>query len=128
VCKDGVTIDFMTNKLLKFEGAAVLPSDFFLNGGTHRPDLWEECFSKLQGFRDLEDDWDGLSAKAPCEAVIRGATELAEDLRRQGWQAPARVISGVMGTVLFEWQKDGLFVEMEVTAESNAEVLVGGGE
>jgi hypothetical protein len=114
----------MTNNLLRLEGTAALPLDFMLNGRTPHRDLWGECFSELLGFRDLQNDWDGLGAEAPCEWAIRGATELAENLRRQGWQAPVRVIPGVTGTVLFEWQKDGLLIEMEVASESRAEVLV----
>jgi hypothetical protein len=114
----------MMDNLLKFEGTAALPLDFALNGRTPHRDLWEECFSKLRDFRDLQDDWDGLGAEAPFGWAIRGAIELAEKLQQQGMQAPARVVPGITGTILFEWQNDGLFVEMEVTSESSADVLV----
>ena len=87
-------------------------------------DLWQECFSELLTFRDLQDDWDGLGAKAPFDWAIRSAIELAEDLRQKGWPAPGGVIPGVTGTVLFEWQNPGLFIELEVTSQSSADQLV----
>jgi hypothetical protein len=87
-------------------------------------DLWQECFSELLTFRDLQDDWDGLGAKAPFDWAIRSAIELAENLRQNGWPAPGGVIPGITGTVLFEWQNPGLFIELEVTSESSADQLV----
>jgi hypothetical protein len=103
---------------------APLPSDFTLTRRTGSHDLWQECFSELLTFRDLQDDWDGLGAKAPFDWAIRSAIELAENLRQKGWPAPGGVIPGITGTVLFEWQNPGLFIELEVTSQSSADQLV----
>jgi hypothetical protein len=77
----------------------------------------------LAMFRSLEDSWDGAGATAPPSALVESAILLAQFLRGRGYDAPSRVVPGVNGTVLLEWQHDGIYEELEVTEPFRAEAM-----
>ena len=83
---------------------------------------WDTISAETSELRDLEDDWDGQGAVAPLTGVVEAGISLAERLRVNGWPAPARVISSVNGTVIFEWHwADGGYTEVEVVSPTDAE-------
>lgn len=88
-----------------------------------RSDTWSQCRDELLAIRALDEDWDGQGAKAPSAALVDSAIQLAEILRQRGVDAPCRIVPGVNGTVIFEWQQDGIYREMEVIKPCHAEIL-----
>jgi hypothetical protein len=94
-----------------------------LIGCSSEPDAWEARIHDLLKIRSLEDDWDGAGAVAPPPDLVDSAIILAQILRDRGYDAPSRIVPGVNGTVLFEWQHDGIYEELEVTEPLLAEVM-----
>ena len=92
-------------------------------GGSPERDGWAEQFRRLDSLRELQDDWDGLEAKAPRAELVDSALVLGWILRQQGVAAPCRVVPGVNGTVLLEWQSEGAYCEIEVTEPYRGEVM-----
>jgi hypothetical protein len=90
---------------------------------TTLPDAWSQRMAELLDLRTLEDDWDGQGAKAPSAALMDSAIQLAGILRQQGMNAPCRIVPGVNGTVIFEWQQGDIYREMELTTPDRAEML-----
>lgn len=64
---------------------------------------WIEAIKKLQGFRDLADDWDGQGASPPLAPVIDCADSWLKRMRRHGLNPPARITPGVAGELYLEW-------------------------
>ena len=86
---------------------------------------WEGSVHKLDTFRQLENDWDGLGAKAPSRDLLASAIGLAHVLNEQGVQPPQAVVVGLDGSVIFEWQDaDGTFAEVEIVRPYYAEVML----
>jgi hypothetical protein len=85
------------------------------------PDPWDRIFTDLNAIRRLEDNWDGLGAPAPKPALVGSAFQLAQYFRQEGKPAPSRVVAGLNGTVLFEWQGEGSYTEVEITAPYHGE-------
>ncbi len=96
----------------------VLPSNAFIG---LRPDPWKQVFADLHAMFKLQDDWDGLDAKAPTVALVSSALRIAEIYRDQGSEAPSRVTVTVNGTVAFEWQAGKVYTELEVVRPFYAE-------
>lgn len=83
---------------------------------------WCEAIETLLQLRLLEDDWDGLGAPAPSTALVDSALSLAQILRQQRFPPPCRVVAGLTGTVLFEWQSaGGGYFEVEMTQPRQVE-------
>ncbi len=86
---------------------------------------WEPAVQKIIGFQHLGDDWDGLGAKAPSRELLESAIGLAYVLSEKGTEPPSRVVPGLDGTVIFEWQfKDGTYGEIEIERPFYAEVMM----
>jgi hypothetical protein len=98
-----------------------LEKDAFLYARTPEPDAWSQRLDDLLQIRLLEDDWDGQGAKAPSTELVDSAIGLAEIFRQQGQDAPCRIVPGVNGTVLFEWQHGDMYEEIEVLRPFYAE-------
>jgi hypothetical protein len=79
-----------------------------------RPDLWQRAFEQLRALSLLQDDWDGLGAKAPPAALLASAVKIAELYRASGSPAPSRVVAGTDGAVVIEWQADGSYTDLEI--------------
>jgi hypothetical protein len=99
-----------------------LDSDALLVSRPPQGDGWSQHIDELLDMLRMEDDWDGLGAPAPAPALVDSSLSLALLLREDKWTAPSRVVPGVTGTVLFEWQDaDGGYYEIEVTRPGFAE-------
>ena len=72
-----------------------------------------ECIDKLQGFRSLGDDWDGLGAVAFKPYLIETAVAVLNDTPRPS----PRVSPMPCGGVLIEWHGplEGEYLEAEIT-------------
>jgi hypothetical protein len=100
-----------------------LRSDALLVSRSSQPDSWDGRIDDLLKIRTLEDGWDGAGASAPGTELVDSALLLARNFRDRGYDAPSRIVAGVNGTVLFEWQDDGVYEELEVTAPFQAEMM-----
>jgi hypothetical protein len=98
-----------------------LEDDALLVTRSTQPDAWSERIDELLDIRRMEDDWDGMGAPAPATALVDSALLLAQILRQDRFVAPCRVVAGLTGTVIFEWQNDGIYSELEVTRPHHAE-------
>jgi hypothetical protein len=88
----------------------------------HSEDKWNERIDKLLEIRRLEDDWDGQGADAPSPALVDSAIVLAQILRQNGVETPCRVVAGVNGTVILEWQEGkDTYTEIEVVEPYKAD-------
>jgi hypothetical protein len=86
---------------------------------------WQPAIQKIIGFQHLEDDWDDSGAKAPSRELLDSAVALACALCKTGMEPPSRVVPGVTGTVLLEWQlPDGTYGEVEIVRPLFAEVMM----
>lgn len=89
-------------------------------GGRER---WEEILTKVRGFRDLEDDWDGLGAKAPDPALVESAIRFAGLGQQGGMATPAVVVPGLDGSVIFDWQTADVYMEVEICKPGYGEFM-----
>jgi hypothetical protein len=87
-----------------------------------KPDEWVHRIDDLLRIRMMEDDWDGAGAPAPAMALVHGALNLARILREARVEPPDRIVPGLTGTILFEWQNPkASYFELEVTHPRRAE-------
>lgn len=99
-------------------------------GGTpiesqHDAGPWQSTLRTIVNFQHLGDDWDGFGAEPPARPVLASAIGLAYCLFDNGVAPPDRVVPGVNGTVIFEWQEaNGTYTVIEVDAYLHAEVVV----
>jgi hypothetical protein len=85
---------------------------------------WEPAVQKIIGFQHLGDDWDGFGAKAPSREMLESAVGLAYVFLEQGVPPPSRVVPGLDGEVIFEWQEpDGTYTDVEIVRPFFAEVM-----
>jgi hypothetical protein len=87
-------------------------------------DRWGRTFEELRSMFRLQDDWDGLDAKAPSTALVASAIEIAEWYRGQGLPAPSRAVAAPDGAVLLEWQAGGCYADVEITHPYHARVML----
>jgi hypothetical protein len=101
------------------------PGNAFMTG-TARPrnDLWKRAFEQLRSLSALQDDWDGLGAKAPSPALLATAGQFMEWYRASDYDPPSRVVAGTDGAVIVEWQGDGLYADLEITKPYYAECML----
>jgi hypothetical protein len=86
---------------------------------------WEPALAELVGLKDLGENWDGLGAHAPGHELLASAVGLANLLQERGMDPPCRVVPGVSGNVLFEWQDpDGAYCELDIDKPFHAEVML----
>jgi hypothetical protein len=93
-------------------------------GQVREPSQWDEMVKRIQALGKLQEDWDGLGAKAPQGTLIESAVELAQSLRQQGFRPPSRVGAGPDGEILLEWQDERVYLEAEVCTPHSAEWLL----
>ncbi|MBI1915214.1 MAG: hypothetical protein HYS12_10820 [Planctomycetes bacterium] len=86
---------------------------------------WEPAVRVLVEFQHLGDDWDGQGARPPSRELLASAIGLAYTLHEQGVDPPSRVVPGLEGSVIFEWQDpDGTYTEVEIDRPLHAEVML----
>ena len=87
--------------------------------------VWHPAIQKIVTFQDLHDDWDGQGAKAPDLALLESSVGLAYLLAGRGMPPPDRVVPGLEGSVIMEWQEPGgTYREIEIVERFFAEVMV----
>jgi hypothetical protein len=112
--------------------ARVLPSQttglprnaFMIALPTPRHDPWERVFEELRSLALLQDDWDGLGAKAPSPALLASAVKIAEWYRASNTIAPSRVVAGTDGAIIIEWQAEGFYADLEIIKPYYAKGMV----
>ena len=86
---------------------------------------WNHTIDELLQIRLLEDDWDGLGAKAPAGLLVDSALRMAGWMEGRGFAAPARIVPGLTGSVVFEWQTDdGAQLEVELTEPARGRIAL----
>jgi hypothetical protein len=75
---------------------------------------WDEIMADLFAIGNRLDNWDDEGAKAPSAALWQSAVELGKTLRSLGQDPPSSVYAGPNGTVLFDWQNDFDYFDIEV--------------
>jgi hypothetical protein len=86
---------------------------------------WEGTVQEIISYLHLGDDWDGFGAKAPGRELLESAIGLAHVFHENGIEPPHRVVPGINGTVLFEWQDaNGTYTEVEIDQPLHADVMV----
>jgi hypothetical protein len=86
---------------------------------------WEPIVQTIVAMQNLSDDWDGMGAKAPTREVLESAIGLAYLYAEQAVDPPHRVVPGLDGTVIMEWQEpDGTHTEVEIDRPLHAEVML----
>jgi hypothetical protein len=84
-------------------------------GWDRQADEWDRIFRELENIRILQEDWDGLGAKAPSAPLLESAVGLARFLSARRNEAPSSVAAGPDGTILFNWQNEAGYLDAEVT-------------
>ncbi len=86
---------------------------------------WALIIGQLEKMRGLEDDWDGLGAKAPPEELLASAIGLAYCWIDVDLVPPTRVVPTTAGTILFEWHGgEKTYAEVEVDRPFHADVML----
>jgi hypothetical protein len=89
-------------------------------------ETWDRLTDDLLRFRRLENDWDGQGADAPAPANVDAALAWLRQSRQ--WPRavpPSRIVPGVAGEVIVEWQTGGLVLVAELNQPTQVEwVLV----
>ena len=66
-----------------------------------------------------------MGAKAPTKELLASAIGLAYVLHEKEVEPPCRVVPGLEGSVIFEWQfPDGTYAEIENDEPLHADVMI----
>jgi hypothetical protein len=105
-------------------GSSLSPAGQDAETGVPDAGPWEPAVEEVVAYQHLGDNWDGFGAKAPTRELLESAIGLAYIFYGKGVPPPQRVVPGVDGTVLFEWQlTDGTYAEVEIDRPLHAEVM-----
>lgn len=86
---------------------------------------WKPIIDQLEHINQLEDDWDGLGAKAPEGEILKTAVGLVYFWIDNQLAIPTRAVAGTAGTIVFEWQgEDGTYAEWEIDRPVHAEIMM----
>jgi hypothetical protein len=86
---------------------------------------WASTLHSIRLLGSLEENWDGQGAAAPAKDLLASAIGLAHLFAGRGLSPPDRVVPGIEGTVILEWQMpDGAYREVEIDKPFHAEVMV----
>jgi hypothetical protein len=86
---------------------------------------WDRLLDDLLRLRTLEEDWDGQGASALDPANVDRAIAWVQQMRR--WEQalpPARVVPGVTGELILEWQADSFYLAAELAKSDRVEWLL----
>ncbi|MCI0465085.1 MAG: hypothetical protein L0Z62_49825 [Gemmataceae bacterium] len=86
---------------------------------------WDRLLDDLVRLRALEDDWDGQGASALDPANVDRAIAWVQQMRR--WERalpPARVVPGVTGELILEWQADSFYLTAELSQPDRVEWML----
>jgi hypothetical protein len=88
---------------------------------------WRPIIDQLDQIKRLQDDWDGLGAKAPESELVKTAAVLFYFWIDNRKPAPTRVVASTAGTIVIEWQgqgEDGSYMEWEIDRLAHAEIMM----
>src|SRR5271166_2609295 len=92
------------------------------HGGVQGPSACSELSLVASGLSEnWDEEWDGMGALAPSEALIQSVLELIECLRVEGRSPVTRASTTPSGTIILEWQGGGDYVEVEVVSPYRSE-------
>lgn len=80
-----------------------------------RSNSWDSTLDALRTIGNLTDDWDGNGAIAPAYGIVETAIAWAHHVAAKNFIPPSSVVAGPNGTILFNWQDENGFVDVEVT-------------
>ncbi|HZK81214.1 MAG TPA: hypothetical protein VFC46_09115 [Humisphaera sp.] len=90
-------------------------------------DMWFKGKESIDRLFSLEDDWDGMGAKAPSAILIGNANDFLQSLRcGEVVPPPSAVVATPLGTIMFEWQGMGAYFEAVISRPYVAEFLFEG--
>lgn len=82
---------------------------------------WKKIFCRLESMKRLGDNWDGEGAETPSEEIIYAAWNLLEGEIRANNRAPSRILPTPLGSILIEWQEDGVYTDAEIDTPNRVE-------
>ncbi len=88
---------------------------------------WSDCRYRLEEFSCLNDDWDGEGAKAPNPEILASANRLLAFLERHPGSVnipPNDICVSPDGGILFAWQGDDYYREVEIDEPNRAEWML----
>ena len=109
-------------EISEYESSEIFgPQDLLTSLRVDENELWLGAERQLIEITQLADDWDGLGAEAPEPELIQSAIELFDGLRSNHRSPPpAHIVASANGTILFEWQGEGFYSEVEVVEPGHA--------
>lgn len=83
----------------------------------------DQLIRALDGFRHLDEDWDGAGASPPSAAAIESAENWIRKMCRDSADVsmPDCVAPGVDGEVVIYWQRPGLVIEATINGHDRVE-------
>src|SRR6185369_6855744 len=66
---------------------------------------WDATLDEMAGFQNLGDNWDGQGAKVPTQELLASAIGLGRLISARGIPPPQRVVPGIEGSIIMEWQE-----------------------
>jgi hypothetical protein len=74
---------------------------------------WQRWNDRLIEMLTLKDGWDGEEAKAPIRELVFSVLDFVNQLRLAKAIPPSRIVAGLEGEVVLEWQSQGEHAELE---------------
>ena len=90
---------------------------------THQAD-WEKVAKKIEGFLQLQDDWDGAGARKLDPVIIDFCVALAKELAKKPDMAAPCVSPTVEGGIVLQWQGEFGRLEAEVNEPCRVECML----
>ena len=85
---------------------------------------WAQVMQVLIALRSLNDDWDGEGSEAPRPAAIAMAAQVAGSLEAHGAPVPTTATATRSGGILFGWEREADYTEIEVVGPDRVEWMV----
>jgi hypothetical protein len=92
---------------------------------------WTAVIDQLIEFGTWKADWDNEGAPAPNKDAVSGAIGLVNHFlallhenQADKMPPPSRVLPTIDGTILFEWQFPGSYMELDVRGKNEADGMI----
>ena len=85
---------------------------------------WGQVTQALVAMRSLNDDWDGEGSEAPRLPAITMAVQVAGVLEAHGAPVPTTATATRSGGILFGWEHEADYKEIEVVGPHRVEWMV----
>ena len=109
--------DVMSRAETSYDGSRhVLKPDIFLsNISLEIEKQWQVIIDNLCDISRLKDNWDGEGAEVPDGKVLESVIDLCNQSCARKVLPPTRVVVSPLGDIILEWQKDGQYLEAEIS-------------